>query len=188
MQNSPTVSPLFSEEDYINGKKNGQSEFHFKCKKCHHDFWSCWNDGSTTKKCPNCGLFGGSSQAEKDIKEFCHSLLGLDSVILNNDRNVIAPLELDIVIPSRHLAIEYDGLYWHSDDNQLDYKYHLKKTQKCSDVGYQLIHIFENEWYQKQDIVKSRLKSLLGIYDNIVYARKCEVKEVSSSTSRSFLE
>jgi len=108
--------------------------------------------------------------------------------IKQHDRSVLKPLEVDLYIPDLKLAIEFDGLYWHSDDILLDRNYHLSKTQKCEEQGIQLIHIFENEWIYKQDIVKSRLKNLLGVYDKTVYARKCEVREVDSKASRAFQE
>lgn len=58
----------------------------------------------------------------------------------------------------------------------------------CEARGIQLIHIFENEWEFKREIVESRIKNLLGIYDNTVFARKCEIKEIDSKTSKEFQE
>lgn len=104
-----------------------------------------------------------------------------------NDRNAIKPAELDIYVPSKKLAIEYDGMYWHSDVFK-DNAYHVKKTDECEKAGIQLIHIFEHEWMHKQDIVKSRLKNLIGVYDKTIFARNCEVKEVHSSEAREFQE
>lgn len=43
-------------------------------------------------------------------------------------RKVIPPYELDIYIPNKKLAIEYDGLYWHSEANGKNKQYHLSKT------------------------------------------------------------
>ena len=89
-------------------------------------------------------------------------------------------------MPHKKLAIEFDGLYWHSEETGKNKNYHLNKTELCEKQEIQLIHIFENEWLTKQDIVKSRLKNLLGIYDKIVYSRKCEIKEVDSKISKKF--
>lgn len=69
--------------------------------------------------------------------------------ILENCRSLITPYELDIVIPEKKIAIEFDGLYWHSDD-QIDSEYHVRKTTACEKIGFQLIHIFENEWQTKK--------------------------------------
>jgi hypothetical protein len=96
--------------------------------------------------------------------------------------------ELDIFIPEKNIAIEYNGLYWHSEVNRPDNKYHLKKTESCESKGIQLIHVFEDEWVSKQDIVKSRIKNILGITDYRIYARKCSIREVETSEARKFLE
>jgi hypothetical protein len=68
-----------------------------------------------------------------------------------------------------------------------DKNYHLNKTVECEKKGIQLIHIFEDEWLYKQDIVKSRVKNILGLTENRIYARKCVIKEVSSKESKEFL-
>jgi len=47
----------------------------------------------------------------------------------------------------------------------------------CKKQGIRLVHIFEDEWLYKQDIVKSRMKNILNITTNKIYARKCVVKE-----------
>jgi hypothetical protein len=116
-------------------------------------------------------------QYHKEI--FWHELL---------NKRIISPLELDVYIPEKKLAIEFDGLYWHSEESGKDKKYHLNKTELCEKQGIQLIHIFEDEWLMKHDIIKSRLKNLLGIYDKTIYARKCEIKKVDSKLSKEFQE
>jgi len=69
-----------------------------------------------------------------------------------------------------------------------DEKYHLNKTNRCNAEGYRLIHIFEDEWTNKQQIVKSRLKTILGVIHRSIYARKCEVREIDNKTKDQFLE
>lgn len=66
--------------------------------------------------------------------------------------------------------------------------YHFYKTNRCNKQGIQLIHIFEDEWINKHSILKSIIKSKLGIYDKRIYARKCIVKEIDTNDYKLFLE
>jgi len=134
--------------------------------------------------CVDCNPLGSiSSKPEMDIVDFITSL-GIDCV--PSDRNVIKPLELDIYIPSKKIAIEYNGLYWHSELYK-DNNYHINKTNLCENVGIKLIHIFEDEWINTPNIVKSRIMNLLGVNTEKIYARKCEIKSVPTKLSKQFL-
>ena len=180
---SSLITPLFSEEEYISKKQSDKyfSKFKFQCKKCNTIFESYWDNGHA-KCCPHCNLNGGTSKKEKEIFNFVSSVVSCK----NNDRKMIQPLELDIYIPEKNIAIEFDGLYWHSDESNPDK--HIYKTELCEKQNIHLIHIFENEWDYKQDIVKSRLKNILGLSENKIYARNCTIKEIDSKTSKEFQE
>ena len=135
--------------------------------------------------CINCNpIYKPYSRSEKEIVEFLSSVY--NGKILENTKLILNNLELDIYLPEKNLAIEYDGLFWHSELYR-DKNYHLNKTELCEAKGIQLIHIFEDEWLYKSEIVKSRIKGLLGLNERL-YARKCEVKEVSYKDSKLFLE
>jgi hypothetical protein len=94
--------------------------------------------------------------------------------------------EIDIFIPSHNLAIEFNGLYYHSDSFKPN-DYHLNKTLDCESKGIHLIHIFEDEWDYKREIVKSRIKNLLKISEQKIYARKCSIKHVPTKQKTQFL-
>ena len=112
--------------------------------------------------------------------------LGIDGYELHN-RDILNGREIDIYIPSLKLGIEYDGLRWHSEIFNKGANYHLSKTEECERQGIRLIHIFEDEWQYKRDIVKSRLLNLIGKTPDKIYARKCAIKEVDSHTASKFL-
>jgi hypothetical protein len=99
--------------------------------------------------------------------------------LICNSRSQIPPLELDIFIPSKRLAIEYNGLYWHSEIYK-DKNYHLNKLLRCTEVGIDLIQVWEDDWIEKQDIMKSIILSRLGLINNKIGARKCQVKIVEN--------
>ena len=96
--------------------------------------------------------------------------------------------QLDFYIPKKNLAIEFNGDYWHSTNAGKDKNYHLNKTQLCQEKSIRLIHIFEYEWNVKKDICKSIISSALGIYENQIYARECDIREVSPNEARQFLD
>lgn len=136
--------------------------------------------------CPECAKQMSSSRAEKEISTF---LKELGITVKTHVRSILNDgNELDIFIPEKKVAIEYDGLYWHCEKNKENKNYHLEKTEECIKSGIRLIHIFEDEWVYKRSIVESRLKNILGITPKRIYARKCNIKEISYLQSKKFLE
>lgn len=179
------ILPLFSKEEYF-GSKNA---YPFKCLACNTDFIGKIEDGKIPR-CTTCfPIIRYSSKAENEIVEYLINLGIKSEEIVLNDRKILGGKELDIYIPSRNVAIEYDGVIWHSEFiGEKSRSYHLNKTVECERLGIKLIHIFENEWISKQEIVKSRLKHILKYnYDSKVYAKKCDIRIVSSDEKREFL-
>jgi hypothetical protein len=95
------------------------------------------------------------------------------------NRSQIHPFELDIFIPDKKIALEYNGLYWHSEIYK-DKKYHLNKLLKCNEAGIDLIQIWEDDWIDKQDIVKSIILSRLGLINEKIGARKCKIEFIEN--------
>lgn len=125
-----------------------------------------------------------SSSLEKIVRGWLDSL-NLEYQI--NVRNIIPPKELDIYIPSKKVAIEINGCYWHSDQEKPK-NYHIDKFKDCEEHGIQLIQIWEDWLINKPDIIQSILLTKLGECNDVVYARQCEIREVNSKDSREFLE
>lgn len=167
----------YSKVDYI----NSITPVTIICKK-HGEFTQIPNghlSGNGCKYCTN-----SVSKPEQDIAELLRTYF---PDLQQSNRNILDGKELDIFIPSKNIAIEYNGLYWHSDKYK-NKKYHLTKLNLCKDKNIKLIQIFEDEWFNKKDIVLSRLFNILGITENKIYARKCEIKEVDTKTALKFLE
>jgi len=117
---------------------------------------------------------------ENEVKEFINEL-GIETEKIRVDKK-----ELNINIKDFNLGIEFDGLYWHSDYFK-DKNYHLDKTLFFRKNNINVIHLFEDEWVYKKDIVKSVLKNKLGLIENKIFARKCVIKEIDNKTSERFL-
>ena len=128
------------------------------------------------------------SGLEKEVRDFIASIYKCE--VLFNKRNIISDkkgiMELDVFIPDKKVAIEVNGIYWHST-NCVDNNFHLRKTIACEKLGVRLIHIFEDEWRYKQEICKSVIASALGAYQNTYFARKCCVKNIDQKTYTEFL-
>lgn len=124
------------------------------------------------------------SQYEDEIAEYVESIH--EGEVVRNERGLIGRKELDVYVPDANLAIEFNGDYWHSEI-YMGKTSHLEKTEACEDIGVRLIHIAQLEWLYKTDICKSMVSAALGVYDERIYARDCDVREVSPKDAETFL-
>jgi endogenous inhibitor of DNA gyrase (YacG/DUF329 family) len=122
-----------------------------------------------------------SSFYENELSQF----LNID--IEKNTRKIIKPFELDIYIPTKNIAIEYNGTYWHA---RHDRNYHQNKTLMCLEKGIQLFHVFDFEWTDtnKREIWKSLLNYKIGQTSKKIYARKTNIIEIDRKTANDFFE
>ena len=187
------VQAIISEQsarfDCLGTYLNEESEtvFKFRCKQCGTEFEKDIRDLQLGKYvcCSNEKCSAGHSKSEIDLRNYVRYLLKDDSIssikgLIRNDRG--NPVELDIYIPSRKLAIEYDGLYWHKDVNN-SYKF-----DECKKLGIRLIQIFDFEWCgESHELVESYLRSTFGIFEHKVGARTCEIRPVTSPDYKDFV-
>lgn len=177
--------PHFNESEFDGVTKN--QKYKFECVECGYIFNRGINNGYIPR-CKRCAMANQSqtSKGELQIVEFIKSLLP-DTVIETKNRNICNGYELDIYLPEYKLAIEFNGIYWHSFDKRPDADYHLNKTKMCIINGITLLHIFDYQWYNKQDIVKSMICSKLKL-NNKIFGRKCNIKEIKTKEKNQFLE
>ena len=107
-----------------------------------------------------------------------------------NNRKILHGQELDIYIPSYNIAIEYNGLFWHTERYGKDSKYHLNKLENCNKQGIKLIQIFEDEYTNSKELVYSKLMHLLKLDSKYrkIAGRKCTVKVISYQEAAFFLD
>ena len=154
----------------------------WKHLSCGNEYTSAISDG-TIKVCPHC--HSGASVLELSLRQLV--LSESDDPAEFNVRGVLpGNLELDIYIPSKKIAFEFNGIYWHSALRNADRNKHLVKTELCEQLGIKLIHVWEHQFMQKFDVVRSVIANALGKSTQI-YARKCEVREVPSKEANAFL-
>jgi len=159
--------------------KNAKSNITITCRS-HGDFEQRVSNHLSGKGCPKC--INNSSRKENVLYNF----LSEHFETQQSNRSILGRQELDIVVESKKLAIEYDGLYWHSE-KFIDNDYHLNKTVNANKKGYDLVHVFEDEWVNKEEVVKSKILGYLGIYKHIIEDYNLEVKEVTEEQTEEFL-
>ena len=181
----------FEEKYNINILKVNGDFFEILCNECKKVFeiktQQLYNRIKVkTTICTECNPIGSEFasgyeiQLQKFIKE------NYFEEIIINKRNIIYPYELDIYIPELKLAFEFNGVYWHNELYKTT-NYHKEKSDLCEEKGIQLIHIWEDDWLYKQDIVKSMILNKINKVNNKIFARKCKIKEVESKISKDFL-
>lgn len=165
--------------EYVSSNK----KIRIKCNECGRKFDIEANSFLQGHGCPfhNCN----SSVKEKEIAEYIRSFY--KKTVLTNDRTAINGKELDIYLPESHIAFEFDGVFWHNENNK-DWMYHLRKTKQCEESGIRLVHIFEDEWRDKREVWESMISNMLGHTERRIYARMCNVREVGPKECRTFLE
>lgn len=125
-------------------------------------------------------------KTQDEIKEWLNSF-GFD---FSSDYEILENKEIDLLDKDKKIGIEYCGLYWHNElsPEPRDHKYHINKYKNCLKKDIQLLTIFEDEWKFRQNQCKSHIKSVLGITDKKVFARKCEVKEIIREDAKKFFD
>ena len=125
--------------------------------------------------CVNCEPKHGISALEKNMVNYIKEIYS--GKIIENDKNIIKPKELDIVLPELKLAFEFDGVYWHMDPRIFEatdynskkrmsakevWEYDNKKIKLCEDVGYKLIRIKEIDWVNDNINTKNFIKQTIN--------------------------
>lgn len=131
------------------------------------------------------------STMESDLKEVFDKY---NISYTQNNRTVIKPYEVDFYLPDHNVAVECNPTITHNSSKEdpwngkaKNFNYHKMKTDLCEKQGIFLFHIFGHEWTNKRNIIESMLRNLLGVYEQRIYARNCELREVSYNDATVFL-
>jgi len=138
-------------------------------------------------RCPKC--FPQESRAEQEIKAWIKSN-GVKAISAKKILQIPCSnsQDIDIYMPDYNLGIEHNGIYWHSEEKEKGQFYHLNKTKQALKQGIQLLHFWDFEWSNKQEIVKSIILNKLGKSENRYFARKLKLIIIKSVQARRFCE
>ena len=163
------------------------SKIEFSCNQCDSVYSQYHSSYFTCLKCnpPK------KSKMQCEVYDYIKKELDVSDAIMDHRKTFSGNMEVDIFVPSKSIGIEFDGLYYHSEvAGNKPKTYHAWKTNECDSKGIRLIHIFEDEWRDQQEIVKSKIKKLLSHSVGIekIYARKCEVRPIGWNDAKQFLD
>lgn len=135
--------------------------------------------------CYRCHDFG-TSQAEKSIRELLLDIgVNMPSTYISHGGR---KYEIDMYSEELRVGIEFNGVYWHSEKFR-EREYHYNKSVAAAGNGIRLLHVWEDDWLFKNDIVKEHILRVLGKSSQPkIAARKMKVMEADFSTATEFLE
>lgn len=167
---------------------------HSECKLCEDKYYIISSKNYFVRKefniepCTKILPITFNHSSNTSLELFVQNILNENGIPFEtNNRTILGGQELDIYIPGKQIAIECNGIFWHSEKNGKPSNYHINKYIECKNKGIQLITIWEDQIKTKPEIVKSIILSKLGIYGTRIYARKCIIKEIDSNISTNFL-
>lgn len=192
---SSDPQPLSSGKDFIlltplkDYSHRQQQYLIFECITCGERCSKTLQAFERGSVCPTCSP-NNSSIGEQEVADAVDRMIEeaeLHYDVVRNDRQALNGLELDVYIPQRRFAVEYHGLYWHSDAAGRDRQTHRRKLEACRAAGITLLQIFADQWRDRQDICLSMIRHRLGLSER-VHGRECEVREVDVHTANNFLQ
>lgn len=127
-----------------------------------------------------------TSQGQREIIQYVQSL---EINFTTNEKEILNGKHIDILINELKVGIEFNGVYWHNEIYKHE-KYHQDKFLASLSKDIKLVQIWQDDWQNeiKRNIIKSRLKNLLNINDNIIYARKCVIRDITQNEANFFFE
>lgn len=134
--------------------------------------------------CTVCHPIGDAiSHLENELLEFISSIYGGEIVQSYRDG-----LEIDIYLPEMKIGFEFNGLYWHSEKYR-EKDYHLEKTAYFEKKGIHVIHVWEDDWRFKSEIVRSLISNKICGTNQRIFARSCEIRTIEDrKIAKGFLE
>lgn len=137
--------------------------------------------------CPLCARH--VSRGETELTKFVQSVVDDGVEVRTSDRTQIGRMELDIYVPSSKIAVEFNGVYWHTDTFGKDSDYHKRKLDACRSAGISLVQVWEDDWRDKRPVVESMLRNKFGAdVRPSIGARKCTVTALPYLDAKYFLD
>jgi hypothetical protein len=131
--------------------------------------------------CPKCT--GQISKPELLITDFINNLG--QSVKTNKALSNNSLLRYDIIVESKKLVIEFNGVYWHSIANR-ERDYHIKKRELAESLGYEMLSIWQDDYESKKDKIEALLRRKLLGAPHRIFARKTSLLKLTPKQALAF--
>jgi hypothetical protein len=126
------------------------------------------------------------ARTESQVEDRIADELEKYTKVIRRDRSILGRRELDIILPDKNIAIEYNGAIWHSERFHKNPRYHMvDKTNDCLSKGIRLINVMD---YENEQIIIKTIKYICGFGVEKVYARQCLVSKESMCTVKWFVD
>lgn len=159
---NPEVLPWLADPNEAKSiTKGSNKKLTWKCPEGHT--WQARTHTMIPPQIEKCRDCNPRSVFEQQVSTFIQSLLS-DAEIIYGDKSILENREIDIVIPGLKIAIECNGVWWHSsavERIQKNPDYHSEKSQLARKKGYTLIHIWEDDWDLHPGFIKNQLTRLI---------------------------
>lgn len=178
----PSKSPIVLEKIKATFAKKYQGGHPFKDEKIIEIRRKTWMEkyGSPYPKAVN------KTKTQNSIKKWLESI----GFKFESDYSILNGKEIDLYNEDKKIGLEFGALHWHHEKSKepRDRNYHYFKYEKCKEKGVYLITIFSDEWKYKNEQCKDFIRSILGVFDKRIYARKCLIKEICKKEACDFIE
>jgi hypothetical protein len=181
--NSKQIQVLTRYEDYLSSSQRAEC----KCLTCGKTIQPPFKNLFRGSGCIECWKEQSTSEGEFELLSFIRGIVQ-DLEVEQGNRTILSGKEIDVLVQSLNVGFEYHGLYWHSEVAGKPKNYHLDKYESAKNNGVKLIQIFSDEWENKREIVKSIIAHSLGKTSNRLFARKCEIVELTANNKSRFVE
>jgi hypothetical protein len=148
----------------------------------HGDFEQVAGSHLVGRGCAKC--VGNISNGEVEVAKYIESLgfqLRLDKRITDNWRDV----RFDIIVESKKLVVEFNGVYWHSIANR-ERDYHIKKRELAESLGYEMLSIWQDDYESKKDKIEALLRRKLLGAPHRIFARKTSLLKLTPKQALAF--
>lgn len=139
---------------------------HFKGSECSHRWYRVISSQVliSGSNCPRCV----KSTLEEELRRELEALY--PTYTFNSDWTVLKGKELDLYVPQLSIAIEFNGIFWHSEswitgrENSKwssAYEYHEWKRSKAQAMGVSLVFVWEDDWLNRRSDVMAHLSAFI---------------------------